>query len=62
MEKYLAELADARWQFLKKKVDNPFIGEYETEMDNTPDLEHKLESWYQFLVGIIRWMVEISRV
>ena len=38
IEKYLAELADARWQFQKKKFDNPFIGDYGTEMYETPAL------------------------
>ena len=31
-------------------------------MDETPDLEHGLASWYQYLIGIIRWMAEIGRL
>ena len=42
VEKYLAELADARWKFQKKKADNPFIGDYAPEMDENPALEHDL--------------------
>ena len=42
MEKYLAELADARWQFPKKKAENPFVGDYAPDMDETPALEHDL--------------------
>ena len=31
-------------------------------MDETPDLDQELESWYQYLIGILRWVVEIGRV
>ena len=57
VEKYLAELADGRWNFPKKKAEYPFIGYYAPDMDETPDLEHDLESWYDSLIGIIKWIV-----
>ena len=60
--KYLAELADARWQFLKKKAENLFVGYCTPEMDENPALEHDLESWYKYLIEMLRWMVEIGRV
>ena len=59
VEKYLDELDDACWQFPNKKAYNPFIWDYAPEMEYTPDLEQYLESWYQFLIGMLRWMVEI---
>ena len=31
-------------------------------MEEAPALEHELESWYQSLVVILRWMLEIGRV
>ena len=62
MEKYLADFDYARWQFPKKKAENSFIGDYTPEMDWIPSLEHDLASWYQSLIGILRWMVEIGRV
>ena len=31
-------------------------------MEKTPALEQDLASWYQSLIGILRWMVEIGRV
>ena len=55
VEKYLAELSDARWQ-------NPFVGEHKTEMDDTPDLKKGIASWYQSLIGMIMWMVETGRL
>ena len=39
VEKYLAELDDARWQLTKKKAEKPFIWDYIPEMDETPDLK-----------------------
>ena len=62
VEKYLAELADARCKLKKKKAENPFIGDYATEMDETPPLEQDIAFWYQYFIGIPRWMVEIGTV
>ena len=62
VDKYLAELADACWQFSKKMAENPFIGYSALDMEETPDLEQDLESWYYSLIGMIRWMVDIGIV
>ena len=56
VEIYLAGLADARWQLPKKKAENPFIGYYALEMDETPALEYDISSWYQALIGMLMWM------
>ena len=61
-EKYLALLADTRFQFTKKKAHNPFVGEYTPDMYETPVLDHKQTSWYQSLIGMLRRIVEIYRV
>ena len=37
-EKYLAELADARWQLPKKKYEKPFVGDSTPDMEETPAL------------------------
>ena len=62
VEKYLAELDDARWQFPKKKYENCFVEDYARDMDKTHDLDQELASWYQSLIGMLKWMVEICRV
>ena len=62
VKNYLADLANARWQFPRNKTENPFFEDYAPEMDETPALEQELESWYQYLIGIIRGMVEICIV
>ena len=62
MEKYLSELADARCQLPKKKAEKPFLRNYESDMDETPALDHDIESWYQSLIEMLRWMVGIGIV
>ena len=62
VEKYLSELDNACWQLPKKKYNNIFVGDYAPNMDETPDLEQDLSSWYQCLIGIIRWILEIGTV
>ena len=39
VEKYLAELVDARCHFPKKKAENTFVGNYALETDKTPPLK-----------------------
>ena len=60
--KYLAELGNASWQFLKKKADNTCSGDYAPEIEKNPDLEQKLASWYKSLIGMLSLMVELFRV
>ena len=31
-------------------------------MEKTPDMEQELVYWYLYLIGVIRWMMEIGRV
>ena len=47
VEEYLDEFSDAHWQLSRKKAKKTFVGYYTPEMDDTPDLEKDLESWYQ---------------
>ena len=61
VDNYLTKLVDARWQFTKKKSDNPFVRYYAPEMDKTPDLVQELASCYQHFIGVLRWVVEIGR-
>ena len=63
VEKYLEDLNDARWKLpTRKEIANPFPMDYAPEMDVTPVLEPDLASWYQSLLGMLRWMVELGRV
>ena len=61
VEIYLRGLNNDR-RALSKKAENPFVMGYAPEMDEYPVLDPDLVSYYQSLIGIVRWMVEIGRV
>ena len=61
MEIYLRGLNNNRWA-LPNKAEKPVIMGYATEMDESPVLEPDRDSYYQSLIGMVRWMVEIGKV
>ena len=61
MEKYLEENLSARWK-LPSRAENPFVIGYSPELDDSPELDPSLSSYYQSQIGILRWMVELGRV
>ena len=40
----------------------PFTSNYQPELDISPELKPQDASYYQSLIGILRWMVELGRV
>ena len=61
VEKYLKEHLDGRWK-LPKRAENPFPMGYAPELDESPELNAELASYYQSQIGILRWMVELGRI
>ena len=55
-------LGRARWKLPKKKYENPFVVYYAPDMDNTPALKQDLASWYQSMIGMLSYMLELGRV
>lgn len=47
---------------LRKRADNPFPTGYEPGMDTTALLTPDAATYYQSVIGVMRWMVEIGRV
>ena len=47
---------------LPKRSENPFLMGYYPELDVYPELGLSEASYYQFLIEVIRWMVEIRQV
>ena len=47
---------------LTKYAPNPFPMDYEPSMDVSALLEAEEASYYQSIIGILRWMVELGRV
>ena len=60
-KKYLFDRLDDQWK-LPTKCSNPFAADYDPKMDESEILNAELASWYALLIGMLRWMVEISRI
>ena len=47
---------------LPKRAEAPFVPGYRPEVDVSRELGHDEASYYQSLIGILRWIVELGRV
>ena len=47
---------------LVKRATTPFLHNYRPEVDTSPELNPEDASYYQILIGTLRWMVELGRV
>ncbi len=47
---------------LTRLVPNPFPTDYRPELDTSPELPPEHALYYQSLMGIFRWMIELGRV
>jgi len=47
---------------LPKRAPAPLSPNYRPEIDTSPELEPQQASYYQSLIGILRWIVELGRV
>jgi hypothetical protein len=61
VEDYLSKRDNQRWR-LPAKAETPLQTTYRPELDVTPELEPLDAAYYQSLVGMLRWMVELGRV
>jgi hypothetical protein len=60
VEAYLAKQTTEKWK-LPNKVETQVQTSYRPELDVTPELEPNGASYYQSLIGILRWTVELGR-
>ena len=60
-ETRLKEHCNGNYSLLKDAV-NPFAYHYEPEVDVSEPLEPDMASYYQYLIGIMQWMVELVRL
>ena len=58
---YLTEKLNDRYR-LPTRADNPFPTTYCPDTDTTEPLDPECSSFYQHLIGVLRWMVELGRV
>ena len=47
---------------LAKRANAPFSRDYAPELDISPELDPKRANYYQSLMGVLQWMVDIGRV
>ena len=47
---------------LSKCMRSPWLTDYISELDTTPDLKPDLPSYYQSQIGILHWIVELRQV
>ena len=59
--KHLADNYDGRFTLPKLAV-NPFPIGYEPELDVSAELEPEDASYYQSIIGMLRWMIELGRI
>ena len=60
-EKFLKNNFDGKY-YLPKMALNPFVGGYRPETDMPEPLDPDRASYYQSMIGVMRWMVEIGRI
>ena len=58
VEKYI----DKKGMKLKKGVKAPFTSSYRPEVDGSEELDDEVATYYQSLIGILRWIVELGRI
>jgi hypothetical protein len=64
VEEYLAERhakGDTEYK-MPQRADTPMQTSYRPELDVSPELGPRDSAYYQSLIGILRWMVELGRV
>ena len=49
-------------QTLRSKVSTPLSSGYRPELDKSPELDAKRANYYQGLIGVLRWIIELGRV
>ena len=63
VEAWLAKEENRMWsKHLPSKPDSPLPVTYRPELDVSPELNSRTSSYYQSLIGVLRWMVELGRV
>ena len=50
------------YTFTSKKIGVPIPTSYHPELDNSAELDTESAAYYQSLIGILRWIVELGRI
>lgn len=57
-----AYMKKKNYVFTHKTISVPIPGSYHPELDGTEELDDEESSYYQSLIGILRWIVELGRI
>ena len=60
VEEWLSKRDDGQWR-LPAKVETPMRSTYWPKLDISPELSTEESSYYQSLIGVLRWIVELGR-
>ena len=60
--KNVEEYLDKKGEKLTPRAKSPWPSNYRPEIDITPELSHEKSAYYQSLIGILRWIVELGRI
>ncbi len=58
---HLKEKLNGRYT-MPSKADNPFPTDYSPDLDKSKPLDAECSSFYQHLIGVMRWMVELGHI
>ena len=61
MEEYLMTDMSRSWKLLVK-AEMPMWASYRPELDVSPELNHCDTSYYELLIGVLWWIVELGRL
>ena len=62
VDEYVSKEENRRWKMTGKAPDTPLTTTYRPELDVSPELSSTDSAYYQSLIGILRWIVELGRV
>ena len=61
VEAYISNNATGQWK-LPAKAETPLRATYRPELDLSPELGHEDATYYQSLIGILHWIVDLGQV
>ena len=61
VEEWLSKMGNGRWK-LPSKAEMPMRSTYQPELDISKELSTEESSYYQSLIGVLRWIVELGRI
>jgi hypothetical protein len=61
VEEYLSKPENAQWK-MPSRADTPMQTSYRPELDVSHELSPRESAYYQSMIGVLRWIVELGRV